>query len=429
MLGIIADDLTGAVDVAAALIRSGMSTALTFGVPSGSGLREFGEFDAVVAALKVRSEPVSEALAAVRRTIEAFQQQGVEFAYFKYCSTFDSTPAGNIGPISDELLDLRKSKTFVHVPGYPDNGRTVYQGHLFVDGVPLDESPMREHPLNPMTDSDVRRLLAPQTSRRIGSLRYEDLRSGAESVRSAIAALASGDEPLHVVCDTITNDDLTSVAAAVERSMVVGGAAPMAAEICIRRTAKRATERASRGATDLTPGAPPGPDVVIAGSASAATARQIAAFPGPVLRLSAAELADEDTPARVLSWAGLHWDSSPVLVASKPRRRDTGSRTAKECGRAAAEAVETGLGKIACHLARGGARRLIVAGGETSGAVAAALGVQSVMVGSEICTGIPWALAPSSGLALAFKSGNFGPDDFFVKAFESVEGLGYGEVR
>ncbi|MGI5129926.1 3-oxo-tetronate kinase [Pseudonocardia sp. CA-107938] len=410
VLGIIADDLTGATDAASAVLRTGLRVALTFGTPSRQALLDVGDVDVVVAALKIRNVCPAEAVAAARATLAAFADADVVPVYYKYCSTFDSTPAGNIGPVADAFLAALGAEAFLHVPGYPDNGRTVYHGHLFVDGVPLHESSMRTHPLNPMTDANLTRVLRPQTSAAIGQLRFTELRhaAGPELRRSTAE---------HVIADTLDNDDIAVLAELVGEHAIAGGGAPMAAAVCARLA--RGT-----GSADLVRDTPPpaGREVVIAGSASAATARQIAAFPGPALRLSATDLADAGVGERVLDWATSRWADHPVLIASDA---DHTPSAALPDGRSAAEAVEQGLGRIAAALVAAGARRIVVAGGETSGAVATALGLSGVRIGAEIATGVPWTFTPDGDLAVAFKSGNFGPDDLFSRAFALLREPGH----
>ncbi|MFI0446589.1 3-oxo-tetronate kinase [Actinomadura sp. 6N118] len=422
-LGIIADDLTGATDAASAVRRTGLRVALTFGPPSPENALDVGA-DVVVAALKIRSLPVAEAVQAVRTTLTAFDEADVECVYYKYCSTFDSTPTGNIGPVADELLTALGKRVLLHVPGYPVNGRTVYNGHLFVDGVLLNESPMRHHPLNPMSDALLSRVLAPQTPHQIENLVFAFLHVGSAASETELRRLTAGDVPVHVLCDTLTNDHVSILADLATPERMAGGGAPMAAAVCAHRIGRHGTDSPS---DDAAAGMPPsGHEIVIAGSASAATARQIAAFPGPVKRLSAAALADARTPGHVLAWAKQQQHDQPALPVLVSSDADQGGVTrgpAELNGRSAAEVVERGLGEIAARLVEAGARRVVVAGGETSGAVAGALGLSSVRVGAEICTGVPWTFTPTDDLAIAFKSGNFGPDDLFSRAFATLRSM------
>lgn len=414
MIGVIADDLTGASDAASAMRRRGLEVAVTFGVPTSASLSSLAGIDVVIAALKTRSVDAIVAVAAVESTADVFAALEIDIVYFKYCSTFDSTPRGNIGAVADALMSRTGTDIFLHVPGYPDNGRTVCHGYLFVDDLLLGESSMRHHPLNPMLDSDLVRLLSPQTGTAAMKLRYIDIRSETE----AVALIASIETTAHVLCDTLDNADidaLTRVATAggVAPRVLVGGGAPMAAALCStlvrsRRTVDEDTTRSEFRAGPRTDGFA----VAIAGSASATTARQIDAFDGPTLRLTARELAQSDIAARVHSWALGRWERGPILVTSN------GDGT-ERLDSAEAEAVELGLAAIARRLVEAGADRIIVAGGETSGAVAVGLGISTVVVGDEICTGVPWTYAFDPAVRIAFKSGNFGPDDFFRSAFDS----------
>jgi 3-dehydrotetronate 4-kinase len=354
-LGAIADDYTGATDLCSVLVRGGMRTVQTIGVPDDAY-----DADAVVVALKTRTAPVGEAVAQSVEALRALRELGVERFYFKICSTFDSTPQGNIGPVADALLDELGADFAVVTPAYPANGRTVYKGYLFVGDVLLSESSMRDHPLTPMRDANLVRLLQQQTSRRVGRL-------GAAGVTYAIA-------------DATSDDDLRSLGETyIDLPLLVGGAG-----------LALGLPRAYGFDGSQPPAAhPEGPAIVLAGSLSAATRAQIERF----------------EPRSTLEEFG-GYDGRTVLVHSGER----GTRGPEE--------VEAALARIAQDAVAAGARRIVVAGGETAGAVVQALGIRALAVGEEIAPGVPWmsTLDHDPPLALALKSGNFGGPDFFREA-------------
>ena len=355
VLGVIADDVTGATDLCSVLVRGGMRTVQTIGVP---GDLELPEADAVVVALKSRTAPVGEAVSQSVAALHRLRELGAEHFFFKVCSTFDSTPEGNIGPVADALLDEVGGDFAVVTPAYPANGRTVYKGHLFVGDVLLSESSMARHPLTPMTDSNLVRVLQAQTRRRVGRL-------GDEGITYAIA-------------DALTDDDLLALAERyAELPLLVGGAG-------LALGLPRAY-----GCSGATPAPHPGgPAIVIAGSLSDATREQIARFE-PKLTLDEYD-----------GYAG-----ETILVHSGERNG------------AAPHEIEQRLAAIAKDAVDHGARRVVVAGGETSGAVLQALGVRALAVGEEIAPGVPWMTSlDDPPLALALKSGNFGGPDFFREA-------------
>lgn len=415
MIGIIADDLTGATDAASAMRRRGIRVALTLGVPSRESLFALENIEVVIAAHKIRSTSSRSATETVTATAAAFAEADIDLVYFKYCSTFDSTESGNIGPISDSLLTLCSKNILLHVPGYPDNARTVCHGYLFVEGQLLSESPMRHHPLNPMKDSNLRRLLIPQTPSDTTNLPFQVIRG---DIRTTVEHIASfPPSPLHILCDTLDHTDIAMLSRiathhSLRARVLVGGGAPMAAALCA--SLLQHEPRSSHTA----PGSRTVPllddrRVIIAGSASQATSRQIDAFDGPKLRLTPVEIASPDACDRVHRWAQQFWKTEPVLITSNgepPAAGDTDT----------ARQVEVGLAAIARRLVQAGAGQMVVAGGETSGAVAAGLGIETVVVADEICTGVPWTYAAETDLWIAFKSGNFGPDDFFRSAFDSL---------
>ena len=343
---------------------------------------------------------------------------GVRQLFFKYCSTFDSTPDGNIGPITDALVELTGSSYVVHCPAYPANGRTVYRGHLFVGDALLSESPMRDHPLNPMRDSKLQRVLAAQTRHRVDLLALPSVQGGVAAVRSTLDAASRADGVTHVVADAVCDDDLETLAVAVASSPIVAGAAAFGAAFgeaaragSVRHQKKRST-RAQPA---------PGPTAILAGSLSTATRSQVAAFDGPILRIDVDDLvAGDRAVGRALDFATGEVAKGPVLIATDDSF-DAHGPSCEMDGAERARRIELTMGRIGRGLVDGGVRRLIVAGGETSGAVADALELSNVRIGPDISVGVPWIVAEDRGLAVVFKSGNFGGPAFFTDAIEAAE--------
>jgi uncharacterized protein YgbK (DUF1537 family) len=390
VLGFIADDYTGATDVAAALRRAGLRTVLFFGPPRGDA----PPCDAVVVALKTRTVAASEAVAESVRVRDWLVERGVTRLYFKYCSTFDSTDAGNIGPVADALLDTDLT---IVCPASPEHGRTVYLGHLFVGDRLLSESSMRHHPLTPMTDSDLVRVLGRQTRHPVGLVPLPLVRQGAEEVRAELESLRARGVR-YAVTDAVEDADLLVIARASQGLRLLTGAAGLARAV--------GTVSGSGGEAGEETTLPAGPGIVLAGSCSAATLAQVALARTtlPSYRIDPAE------PEGALRWLRANADGGPVMVYSSapPEER---------AGRDAAEVFEQTLGALAVAAVDLGYRRIVVAGGETSGAVVNAIGVDSVEIAAEEDRGVPWCLTTGEPrLALLLKSGNFGQEDLLVRA-------------
>jgi uncharacterized protein YgbK (DUF1537 family) len=408
-LGAVADDVTGATDLAGALVARGVRTALVLGVPDGP-LR--ADADAVVVALTTRTAPADRARDESCRSARWLRSQGAAVLYAKYCSTFDSTPAGNIGPVADALLDLVGAPAVVHCPAYPATGRTLYQGHLFVGRALLSETGMRHHPLTPMTDPDLVRVLGAQTDRPVGLLALAGDGGRARRLADLVA-----DGAVHVLADAVTDADVDDLAAAAAGHPLLAGGAAFGAAAGAALTGPRAGPAA---ALDV----PGGTAAVLVGSASEATRGQVASFArtGPVRRFTAEEAADPATVDALLAWAELRLDDGPVLLAVDADPAAVGRAQRVLGGAEAARGVERVLGELARRLHGLGVRRLVVAGGESSGAVAGALGITQVRVGPPICPGVPWTVSDDPELAVAFKSGNFGGPTFFTDAFAVLRG-------
>ena len=409
--GAIADDITGASDLANMLVRGGLPTLLAIGVPDQG---DTGDARAVVVALKTRTIAASEA---VRLSLDAYRWLAPRLAgpvMVKYCSTFDSTAKGNIGPIVDAVLEASGTALSVVCPAFPTNKRTVYKGRLFVGDVPLDESSMRDHPLTPMRDASLPRLMAAQTPHPVGLVPWETVAKGPQAVRAALDT-AAAEGKRHLVVDAITDADLRVIAeAAWGRAMLTGGSgiALGVPALC----------GAAAGADAGFPHVE-GPAFIVAGSCSAATNAQVAAFQaagGASYQLDPLALAaDSEAATAACAWVRDKLGDRPILVYSTTQPevlREIQARLGQE---RAAALVESALATITGEAVRAGARRLILAGGETSGAVVQELGVRLLRIGPEIDPGVPWtATLGDTPLALALKSGNFGGPDFFTRAFE-----------
>lgn len=421
-IGCIADDVTGATDLAINLAQGGVRVVQLLGVPSAGLLNEVAAYDAVVIALKTRSIPAEQAIDRSLEALKALQQLGVERFYFKYCSTFDSTPDGNIGPVAEALMDALGVETTVYCPAFPRAGRTVYRGHLFVGDRLLNESGMENHPLNPMTDADLVRVLSAQTTRSVGLVGYPTPVANAEAVRDAIASV--GGRQAHLIVDACDDSHLESIAKAVADLRLVTGGSGLA-----RYLPPAYVERGLLSEAAALSRAPEvaGRSLVLAGSCSTATQAQVAAAAEqmPVCRVDVGALMHEPDAEkrRILAWAGSQDSESPLLIASTDTPDAVRSLQASYDPDAVATAIETLMGSLAHRMTEHeGVRRVIVAGGETSGAVAAALEIAALEIGPEIAPGVPWTrtIGRDPELAVAFKSGNFGGSDFFMSALEML---------
>jgi len=414
LLGAIADDFTGATDLANTLVRQGMRTVQAIGVPDDTF--DPGDAEAIVIALKSRTAPVAEAVGQSLKGLAWLKAAGVRQVFFKYCSTFDSTGQGNIGPVADALAKELGSTMAVVCPAFPSTGRTIYRGYLFVGDALLSDSSMKDHPLTPMRDSSLERLMAVQSSRRVGKVTLPTVRRGAESVRDALAALAA-DGVAYAVTDVLEDDDLMTIGTAIADHILVTGGSGVAMGL-----PANFRRRGMLGApATVEPPRIEGREVAIAGSLSQATRGQVAHVRErwPTFTVDPARLA-EGIPVveEAIAWAETQ-PEGPLLFHSS-HDDDAVAEVQAVLGRNAAGAMmEDALSAIAERLVAAGVRRLVVAGGETSGAVVSRLGIRGLRIGPEIDPGVPWT--ESTGprpLALALKSGNFGAEDFFEKAFK-----------
>jgi len=414
-LGCIADDFTGATDLANNLVRSGMRVVQAIGEQ-----RECfdGDADAIVVALKTRTIARDEAVAQSLAALDWLRAQGAAQIYFKYCSTFDSTRDGNIGPVTEALMDVLAADFTIATPAFPDNGRTVYNGCLFVGDVLLSESGMRHHPLTPMTDANLVRVMQAQCTRKVGLVDHRVVARGPDAIRARFDSLRADGVAIAIV-DAITNDDLLRLGPALaDMPLVTAGSG-----VAIALPANFGIVP-SAAASALPPAA--GKQAVIAGSCSEATNRQVRAFiavGGAALRIDPLEIAARvDVTHDALAWCESHVAGGPVLLYSTEEPRDVRSVQQRLGVAHAGSMTEATLGAIARGLVDLGVRRLIVAGGETSGACVQALRIARMKIGPQIDPGVPWCWARTDaergvGVHLALKSGNFGADDFFAKAF------------
>lgn len=414
VLGVIADDFTGATDVASMLVRGGMRTLQLIGVPSGP----VPDADAFVIALKTRTVPANQAVAQSLAALHWLQAAGARQFFFKYCSTFDSTPAGNIGPVAEALLEALGSDFTIACPAFPENGRTVYRGHLFVGDQLLSESGMSEHPLTPMRDANLVRVLQAQSRAKVGLLRHEHLAGGVASARAGIEALRAECMRL-AVADAITDTDLRVLAEACAELPLLTAGSGLALGLPALYAA-RGWLNPDAGAATLP--AVGGGAAVLSGSCSTATQAQVAHWLGegrPAFQVDVMALAaGEDQAAQALAWARRQPD--PVLVYATAALTELRRAQAALGVAHAGQLVEQCLAAVAAGLVEAGVRRLVVAGGETSGAVVQALQVGTLRIGAPIDPGVPWTQAEGRPLLLALKSGNFGSVDFFAKALAQV---------
>jgi len=416
ILGCIADDFTGATDLAGLLARSGVHVSLRLGVPEEPP-SEMAPFEVI--ALKCRTAPVDEAVAECRAALSWLRAAGAERFFWKYCSTFDSTAEGNIGPVAEALMDDLGADQTIYCPAFPENGRSIFMGNLFVGQQPLAESPMKDHPLTPMRDSNLMRLLAPQVTRPVGLADRLTVARGANALREKLDSLAAVGVA-HVVVDAVANDDLGVIAAACrDMTLMTGGSAvAMPLPDLYRQDGVLAADAPAPVPPTLPEGA-----VILSGSCSAMTNEQVAAYRGgPSLRLDPIELASTG-PDTTLDWLAAQPAGSNPLIYATANPDDV--RTAQErLGVAEAGAlVEDALAELAIAAFEGGIRKFVVAGGETSGAVAQSLGLSRLDIGAEIAPGVPWTFSRVRGedIAVTLKSGNFGDRDFFATALACLE--------
>lgn len=414
LLGCIADDFTGATDLANNLVRGGMRTVQTVGVPS----KPLGDdIDAVVVALKSRTIPAAEAVAQSLAALKWLQLHDYKQIYFKICSTFDSTPAGNIGPVTEALMRALGCDFTIACPAFPEAGRTVFKGHLFVGDVPLNESGMRDHPLTPMRDANLVRVLQAQMQGKAGLIDYTDVARGPDAIRARIAALKAAGVKV-AIADAVSNADLMHLGRALKDMPLVtagsGVAIGLPQNFALTGAAATALPRST------------GYRAIVSGSCSVATHTQVAHFVrhgGAARAIDPVKLAASASEVeQALAWAKPLLPAGPVLLYSTATPAAVQAIQSQLGAGRAGQLIENALATIARGLVDAGVDQLVVAGGETSGAVVQALGIEALRIGLQIDPGVPWTLSLGARpIALALKSGNFGGEDFFVKAFQVLQ--------
>lgn len=413
LLGCIADDFTGATDLANNLVRAGMRVVQTIGVPNAP---LSAEVDAVVVALKSRTIAPQDAIDQSLQALQWLQGQGAQQIYFKYCSTFDSTAQGNIGPVTEALMHALQTDFTIATPAFPDNGRTVFKGYLFVGDVLLNESGMQHHPLTPMTDANLVRVMQAQCKSKVGLLSHKTITHGVAAIQQDIANLKQQGVRIAVV-DAVSNDDLMRLGPALKGMPLVTAGSGVAIGLP-QNFGLSPTPQAS-----VLPKAS-GLQAVVSGSCSQATNRQVAHFKATgrhaflidPLKLKGSW---QDLVKEALTWAQGHLASGPVLVYSTATPESVQAVQSQLGVEAAGHQVERALAAIARGLVELGVQQMVVAGGETSGACVQALAIEQLQIGPQIDPGVPWCHAhtPMGGVHITLKSGNFGTDDFFSKAF------------
>jgi uncharacterized protein YgbK (DUF1537 family) len=413
LLGCIADDFTGATDLANNLVRAGMRVVQTIGVPNAP---LSAEVDAVVVALKSRTISPQDAIDQSLQALQWLQDQGAQQIYFKYCSTFDSTAQGNIGPVTEALMHALQTDFTIATPAFPDNGRTVFKGYLFVGDVLLNESGMQHHPLTPMTDANLVRVMQAQCTSKVGLLTHKTIAQGATAISQEITNLKQQGVRIAIV-DAVSNDDLMRLGPALKGMPLVTAGSGVAIGLP-QNFGLSPTPQAS-----VLPKAS-GLQAVVSGSCSQATNRQVAHFKAtgrPTFLIDPLHLKGswEDLVQEALAWAQGHLASGPVLVYSTATPESVQAVQSQLGVEVAGHQVEQALAAIARGLVQQGVQQMVVAGGETSGACVQALAIEQLQIGPQIDPGVPWCHAhtPMGGVHITLKSGNFGTDDFFSKAF------------
>lgn len=406
MLGVIADDFTGASDIASFLVENGLSTVQMNGVPKTSLNSSVG---AVVISLKSRSNPVNEAIEQSLSALQWLKENGCTKFYFKYCSTFDSTYRGNIGPVTDALLDVLNENFTVVTPALPVNGRTIFNGYLFVGNVLLSESGMRNHPITPMKDSNLVRLMDAQSKGKTGLVPYSEVIQGAERVKARFAELRSQGYRYAVV-DAIDNSQLAILAEAIADLKLVTGGSGLGAYMAARLSSNE------KGINPFVP--QKDKTVVLSGSCSVMTNKQVNAYKAKAshIYLDVEKiLSQEDYIDELYNETIKHLNEplAPIVYATVPPEKLHDIQE-KFGGQRTSHAIENAFAKLAIRLKNeAGVVNFITAGGETSSIIVQKLGFTGFHIGKQIAPGVPWLKALDENISLALKSGNFGKEDFF----------------
>ena len=415
-LGCIADDFTGATDLANMLVKGGLKTIQLLGTPRKSDV--VPSVDAVIIALKTRTIPVEEAIEQSLRALNWLKSAGAEKFFFKYCSTFDSTDDGNIGPVIDALMADLETPFTIACPAFPETERTIFKGHLFVGDKLLSDSPMRYHPLTPMTDSNLVSTLSRQTSQKVGLVQYTDILGGPSEIRKAFDQLRKEDVAI-AITDVLNDEHLYFLGEAVKDFKLITGGSGIA--LGLPSQLKSRNNHKEKITAHKLPKVL-GKELILSGSCSEMTLAQVNEFSKKyrTLKLNPIELAESNASLEnAVDWVIQAKGEEPILVyASAPP--DAVNEAQKRLGRdLASSTVENALAKIASAAVQNGFRRIVIAGGETAGAVVSNLGIKGIMIGEQIDPGVPTTVSignPSIGLVL--KSGNFGSADFFEKSLK-----------
>jgi 3-dehydrotetronate 4-kinase len=422
LLGAIADDFTGATDLCNTLVRGGMRTVQLIGVPSHRAT--VPDAEAIVLALKSRTIPTAEAIELSLAALAWLERAGAQQFLFKYCSTFDSTDAGNIGPVAEALMAALGTDLTLYCPAFPEAGRSIYQGYLFVGDALLSESGMRDHPLTPMRDPSLVRVLQRQSRGKVGLVHYRDVAGGASAVREALAALRSAGF-CHAIVDAIEDRDLEAIGEAASDFKLITGGSGIA--LGLPENFRRRGLLGDAAAADALPPIE-GAAAVLSGSCSTATQAQVAYFSerAPVFTIDPIAAAEGGVVPQALAWARPLIGRAPILISATAPPDKVAAAQDRLGRERAALIIEETLAEVADGLTAMGVRRLVIAGGETAGAVLQALGVTGLRIGRQIDPGVPWtaslpARRGEPALALALKSGNFGAPDFFIRAFSVLD--------
>jgi len=407
LLGCIGDDFTGSSDIANTLAKGGMRVTQYTGIPKS---RAKPDVDAGVVSLKSRTIPVADAVAQSLVAAKWLLEQGCQQIFFKYCSTFDSTKSGNIGPVAQALAELLDEDQVVFCPAFPATGRSVYQGHLFVNDVLLSESGMRDHPLTPMTDSDLRRWLGYQTAWKVKHISHEQVKKGSKHIASEMEKNA----PAFFIADAIEDENLLVLGDALRSRKLLTGGSGLALGL-----PKNFFASGQLGGTQVNWQANSGRAIILSGSCSVATREQIGVYAqsGPSLELLAEDIFSQDqTVEKVCDWAMQQSKTPLVYTSADPEVvKEAQERFGQE---KIAEQIEQFMGSVANEMVRRGATCVVSAGGETSGAIVKALELEALEIGPEIAPGVPALRDAKSGLVITLKSGNFGGKNFFQNALE-----------
>ena len=419
-LGCIADDFTGATDLASMLARSGVNVSLRIGVPLSTP-ENTAEIEVI--ALKTRSISASKAIEESLSALKWLNEAGAKKYFFKYCSTFDSTAEGNIGPVSEALMNELKVDQTIYCPAFPENGRSIYMGNLFVGQKLLSESSMKDHPLTPMNDSNLMRLLSAQVSRRVGLADRKVVNSGVTSLKEKLISLKENDVP-HVIVDAVADTDLDTIASACQDMDYITGGSALAMPLAefYKASGKISANDNSFMNKKLNTGS-----IILSGSCSEMTIIQVKNFiqrGAAAFQLDPIDLA-ENGVKKVLDWLSSQ-DFTKNIIIYATSDPDTVKKVQAELGvDMAGKIVEQGLSECAIAARELGIKNFIIAGGETSGAITKALNVRQLDIGIEIAPGVPWTFSGkrNNQIALSLKSGNFGSEEFFTEALSKLENL------